>query len=192
MMSTTRTSSRLRERATRILVEIVSVVFAVLVALGVDEWRQARQDRERAEAARTAVLAELRSNRDELERSAPSIDSLLARLPGVRDGVRRGEPETLQVRVDLPDFSDAAWETAQMTQATAHMELPWLIRVARAYQAQRLYSDLRTDVVRTFTGINSGESAASLGRLAGQLQVLRQLGRGLEAKYDTIFASGTG
>ncbi len=190
-MSRTRFSSRLRDRATRILVEIVSVVFAVLVALGFDEWRQGRQVREQAEQARAAVLAELRSNRDELARSSPSIDSMLARLPAVSAAIRRGESQALEVRVNLPDFSDAAWETAQMTQATARLDLTWLIQVARAYQAQRLYSELRTDVVRTFTGINADDSS-SLRRLSGQLQVLRQLGQGLEAKYDTIFASGPG
>ena len=179
----------LRQRAARILVEVVSVVFAVLVALAVDEWRQDRQVRHDAEAAKAAILAELRANDAELVRTGPSVDSLAARLAVLRERIRAGSRSTTgSLNVQLPDFSDAAWRTAQMTRATTHLDLAWLIRVAKAYEAQSLYTDLRNDVVHTFAGINGDESTSALTRLAGQLGVLQQLGAGLEAKYDTIFA----
>jgi hypothetical protein len=180
----------LRQKAVRLFVEVVSVIFAVLVALAVDELRQDHAQRQQAEAARTAVLAEVHSNLDELRRTRPSLDSLETRLAGIRDSPEGGRsPRGDSLRLDLPEFSDAAWRTAQMTQATAHLPLPWLIRVSRAYETQGLYESLRTDVIRTFGSVAAGPSLTELRRLGAQVGVLEDVGRGLEAKYDTIFLS---
>ena len=179
-----------RQRALRVLVEVVSVVFAVLVALAVDEVRQDHAERQQAQAARAAVVAELASNMDELRRTEPSIDSLAVRLDSLGDAARSGgRTGEAAFHLELPDFSRAAWETARMTQATAHLPLDWLIRVSKAYDTQALYESLRADVIRTFASVGYNGSSGSLALLAGQLHVLQDVGRGLEQKYDTIFAS---
>jgi hypothetical protein len=183
----------LRSKTVRLLVEVVSVVFAVLVALAVDELRQDHAERQQAEAARAAVLAEVHSNLEELRRTRPSLDSLETLLAAIRDSTEGGRSSRGEsLHLELPDFSDAAWRTAQMTQATAHLPLPWLIRVSKAYEAQGLYESLRTDVIRTFGSIVGGQSETGLQRLGAQVGVLQDVGRGLEAKYDTIFMSSAG
>jgi hypothetical protein len=180
----------LRQKALRVLVEVVSVVFAVLVALAVDEVRQDHAERKQAQEARAAVLTELASNRGELRRTEPGLDSLSARLDAIDEAVARGtHPTPSALRIDLPDFSRAAWETAQMTQATAHLPLDWLIRVSKAYETQALYESLSTDVIRTFGSVGGEGLSAALPHLAGQLHVLQDVGRGLEQKYDSIFTS---
>ena len=47
------------------------VVFAVTVALAVEEWREERQLQEFADRARAGVIAEVRANIDEFERTVP-------------------------------------------------------------------------------------------------------------------------
>jgi hypothetical protein len=179
-----------RQRALRVLVEVVSVVFAVLVALAVDEVRQDHAERKQAQEARAAVLTELASNLGELRRTEPGLDSLTARLDAIDEAVARGtHPPPSALDLELPDFSRAAWETAQMTQATAHLPLDWLILVSKAYETQALYESLRTDVIRTFGSVGEEGVSGALPRLASQLHVLQEVSRGLEQKYDSIFAS---
>jgi hypothetical protein len=52
---------RLREKLPELLLEAVSVVFAVLLALAVDEWRETRSRNALAARARASILEEIRS-----------------------------------------------------------------------------------------------------------------------------------
>ena len=47
----------------RLLLEAFSIVFAVVLALGVDEWRETRHLEEKAQKAHAHILEEVRSNR---------------------------------------------------------------------------------------------------------------------------------
>jgi hypothetical protein len=60
---------RWRRGLPRVLVESALIVFSVLVALAVDEWRDSRRQRVRAEAALVAILSELEANRAAIERA---------------------------------------------------------------------------------------------------------------------------
>ena len=53
--------------------EALMVVFAVLVAFGVEEWREERQLRQFAEVARAAVELELEENLDEFKSTQASL-----------------------------------------------------------------------------------------------------------------------
>ena len=50
------------------------VVFAVLVAFGVEQWREERQLRRFADVARAAVELELRENLDEFRGAEPALE----------------------------------------------------------------------------------------------------------------------
>lgn len=181
----------IRARLPGVLVEVVSVVFAVLVALGVDEWRDNRELDQRASAARSAVLAEVRANRSELERTEGSmeamVDSLAAGIARIHAG--GAAQASLRINFDLPDFSDAAWRILQGSEAASHLDLDWLIRVSHAYELQESYDGMRQDVVRTMANINSEDPRTVFPRLRGELGILLQYHDQLDAKYSDILGT---
>ena len=59
----------LRDRVPELLLEAVFVVFAVLVALAVDECWEGREEQELARVAQENVAAEIDANLDELTRA---------------------------------------------------------------------------------------------------------------------------
>ena len=60
-------STRLAERLPEILIEAASVVFALLLALALNQWNERRELRERGAAVRAAIRAELSENRLEID-----------------------------------------------------------------------------------------------------------------------------
>lgn len=178
----------IRARLPGVLVEVVSVVFAVLVALGFDEWRQHRELDQRAEAARTAVLAELRSNRDDLNGSEAGMramsDTLRAAIAAM--SARAPSGVGLHLNLDLPDFSEAAWRITQGSEAATRLELGWLIRVSRAYELQETYDVMRQEVVHTMATINAEDPGTVLPHLLGELGILLQYQDQLDARYAAL------
>ena len=67
------TGEKVRWRLAELATEAMMVVFAVLVALGVEEWRQERQLRAFADRARAAVDLEIEQNLEQLRSHASDL-----------------------------------------------------------------------------------------------------------------------
>lgn len=80
-----------RWKLAELATEALMVVFAVLVALGVEEWREERQLRAFADRARMAVDLELEQNLDEFRSDGPDLIEIrdLARFGDRWTGSRR-------------------------------------------------------------------------------------------------------
>ncbi len=130
----------LRQRVITLAAQIISVVFAVLVALAADEWWEERENAELGRRGVAAVTAEIRDNLDALEsrreqttRVLASVDSALALMAtGVTD---------VDVNINYPValLSSAAWQTAQVTRAVHFVEIDTVIRIARVYNLQEFF-----------------------------------------------------
>ncbi len=169
----------LRERLPEILLEAGSVVFALLLALGANEWRDAHQARQAGEAARRSILAEVRANRQEIEGALASNRAALARLAGVS---ARGD--TLRnVSMDLAQLSSAAWRTAQATQAAASIPFEKLLPISRVYELQDMYTRAQLGLLDRLTDDAPGGPPR---RLVGQLKVVRDLAVGLDSSYAQL------
>lgn len=160
--------SGIRRRLPRILAEIASVIFAVLVALTADEWWEEREEIADAERMTGAIVEEIRGNRQELldpDEPDPAnaimadLDSAIALL---RDG---REPDGLSVTWDVALLSSAAWEAAQVSRATQHMELDLLIDLAQIYEFQRMYAETQDDLVSLISDLPAGMESAPLQTL---------------------------
>jgi hypothetical protein len=152
---------RLREKLPELLLEAGSVVFAVLLALGVDEWRERRNQEALAERARVSILEEIRANREELRNTREAnrallqkIEAALPRLaedPGAR--LEEGSDVQLAINYQLALLSSAAWQTAQMTQAAHFIDYDWVTRVSRVYDQQALYLTSQSGIVELISSL---------------------------------------
>lgn len=123
------------------LLEAGFVVLGVVLAFAVNEWRQAREDRDRAEAALASVVEELRSNRQAVAEAREYHVGLLNRLQALRG---EGEEPTI---ADFPKGFIApatpfrtAWESAADTGALADLPYDTVLRLSRLYAEQDRYA----------------------------------------------------
>lgn len=185
------TGRGIRERLPELGLEALMVIFAVLVALGVDEWREGMQYRDLAVRARTGVLTEVGANLDELEATRDVMSQLQQNVSAAVDSIDAGRQSSLSLSLELPDFSDAAWQAAQVTRAAPYLDYDWVIRVARVYQSQELYNELRSQLLESFSVVvQRGSERDALARMQAQLTIMLQVHDELSAELRALIDEG--
>ena len=145
---------RVREKLPELLVEAASVVFAVLLALAVDEWRETRSQKALAARARASILEEIRANESELRNTRDNNRAMLQRIEEALPRIKQ-EPETfVEFNFQIALLSSAAWHTAQTTQAANFLDFDWVRRVSKVYELQDLYITSQAAVVDRVSGIS--------------------------------------
>ena len=183
------TGQKVRWRLAELATEAAMVVFAVLVALGVEQWREERQLRAFADRARAAVDLEIQQNLDEFRRTGTGLTdgrertgtALRALLQVQRGEMVSGSVE-LDLGLDLPDISTAAWRVAQASQAAPYFDYDWVIERARLYDDIERYLDVTDEVMRDLSALAGSmvaqdvdTSVAALQPLFGRLEILGQV-----------------
>ena len=169
-----------------LLAEALMVVFAVLVALAVDEWRENREIDAQVARAEAGVDAELRANQDTLRAGAASVQAMYDSVSSMVARMRAGEViREAALGGTLPEFSDAAWETARVTGAVAHMPYERVLRTARVYETQALTRQAQAQILSTLGGVVArGLQLDLLLDLQGELFIILQIYANLSERYD--------
>ena len=179
----------------RVLLVVLGVVFAVLIALGVDEAWESRENREMGWEADSRILDEIVANREEVLNSAEQNSALLESVQGHLGG----DPDSvsLDVEYSLSLLSSAAWDAAGLTGAIRFMEFDRVSRFSRLYDLQELYQEQQRGMVDVVAGVvtmsavgyedaSAEEVAQAVARrLFGPLAVAGGLETGLLAAYDS-------
>ncbi|MES1242908.1 MAG: hypothetical protein ABUT39_14935 [Acidobacteriota bacterium] len=182
---------RLREKFPELLVEAASVVFAVLLALAVDEWRENRSHKELAEHARTGILEEIRSNESELRNSRQANRALLRQVEEALLRIQERRDTSLQFNFQIALLSSAAWNTAQVTQAASFLDFDWLRRVSKVYELQGVYVTSQAAVVDRISSISEileDNPRRMLTIISERLRVTLRIQDSLLEEYGKILA----
>ena len=169
-------AARLPERLVDLSIQAVLIVFAVLLALGLEEWWDERELQAIAAEARLAVELEIENNLAELNGAEAGLTSGIAavdRLVGLlRQAQRDGLPlealdeSQVEVEVDLPypRISTAAWRVAQTSRAAPYLEYGWLIEQAKLYDSFERYAMIWDWIVEDAANVATiGEDVATSG-----------------------------
>jgi hypothetical protein len=179
----------LREKFPELALEAGMVVFAVIVALGVDQWRESRQNAGLADRALAGIAAEIDSNRKELAKNGEANRALLAQIrEAVRDSVL---PEDFNVNFEYSLISASAWETAQVTQATQFIPLDRVQTLAKLYGLQALFQasqDKVMDFILSVGDLADREPERIPRLILGPLGSSVGMGELLTQVYDTTLA----
>ncbi len=136
---------KVTEKLPELALEAGMVVLAVLAALGVEEWREVKQQEELADRAMAVVVAEIQSNIDELEENRAANAELLEKVVAAD---RAGElPDDFNLTFEYSLISTSAWETAQVTQATHFMPIDRVQSLAKLYGLQELFEAAQSEVL---------------------------------------------
>ena len=126
----------------RVLFESALIVLSILVALGLDEWREDRQDEETVQLALSNFASELQLNRARVEDAAPFNRGLHRVL---RNRYQENDIESVDEFVNMVEsytpvvLQSSAWETALATGSLAKMEYNLVSALSLTYSLQNRY-----------------------------------------------------
>ena len=121
----------------RLLVEMGMIVFSILLALSVNEWRDGRTNRELAATALRNIRTEITRNRASIAAALPGHRVLLEDVRQAEQDLRPGGHRVrVTVRLEPPTILHTAWDTAGTTGALTHMDYEQVLALAEVYSGQ--------------------------------------------------------
>lgn len=124
------------------MIESALIVVSILVALGLDEWRDNRQDEELVRFALSNFLSEMQQNKLLVEDSVPfnqGLRSVLSRHYDDNDIASVDDFVTMVESFTPSNLNSAAWETALATGSLAKMEYKIVSTLSVTYNLQNRY-----------------------------------------------------
>ncbi|MCW8810489.1 MAG: hypothetical protein OQJ93_06450 [Ignavibacteriaceae bacterium] len=127
---------------TNILVEIFSVVLAVLLALGMNEWRTNKNNEDLSLAAFDKIVKEVKSNKNKLDTLLVNHKEILVEIDSVISKLTRKSNEISFGQIVFEAPSATAWEAAKLTTAVNYMEYDRVEKITSVYSTQKVYNDV--------------------------------------------------
>jgi type II secretory pathway pseudopilin PulG len=182
----------LRSSLPKLLMESVLIVFSVLLALGVDEWREKRQTQQRVDQALESFAREIQRNQQSVRKVLPYHERLqrhfsklsLTRVQKVSD---LQQMEGFQGFQTL-ELEDAAWQTATATGALADLDYETASLLSRVYASQKDFATRQSMIFTVLqpAGLTSETLPLSIGLLAGYSQDVTVGEQGLLRDYAAV------
>ena len=138
----------------RVMFESALIVVSILVALGLDEWREDRQDAETIRRALSSFLSEVQRNQEKVDGSVPFNQGLRMVLA---QHYRNSDIESIDEFVNMLGSYDpvilesTAWETAIATGALAKMEYGLVSALSLTYNLQNRLQSINRDSMAELT-----------------------------------------
>jgi len=126
----------------QVLIESALIVISILVALGLDEWREKREDAEMARQALSNFISEVQRNQARVIADAPFNKGLLDVLKGRYEGSGIDNVDEFVIMVESYTplaLQSTAWETALATGSLAKMEYNLVAALSLTYSLQNRY-----------------------------------------------------
>ncbi len=136
---------------TALLVEIVSIVFAVLLALVVNEWRENRHLAQQVERSVDGLRLEIESNLQKVREAhayqAQTLELMRSTLYSEEEDAHEPDYEALITQLYEREGGmwcpaqtvDSAWKTAETTGILRHMDYQRVLLLAHVYDSQARY-----------------------------------------------------
>lgn len=170
--------------------EIFSIVFAVLLALVLNHWREQVLDQKTSDQALTNVLVEIHTNSEELAEEAETFQVIIDTLQAQLYKIRNGEDAANGFGISFTLLSHSAWEMAQVTGAVKNFDLEFLMNVSELYEFQDICHQNGLAFIDKMNSIDyndKGNQEAVLSSMIRQLRVQKKWVTDLKGGYDQLF-----
>ena len=169
-----------------IAVEVFSVVFAVLLALGLNSWREERKNIQLGKKAVASIVLEMKSNIAELDDAITNFNIRLDSLKLQQERLKNGSDEESSFGYDHPVLNKTAWNTANITQAVQYMDTKLVMDISEIYIVQDMYTDLGFSYFKVLTDVdfcNKENIRAATESNRRQVEIAKGLGVNLKKAY---------
>lgn len=155
------------------------IVFGLVGALLIDEWRDTRARDERREAALASVRQELQANQDAMNAAIENHENVMARL---REAAKTGKLYQGGL-INAQPLSSVAWQAARDAAVTADIDHATLLAIGYAYSAVDGYIGERK-VFLDFLYTNGVDLRNNPLGLAGWLSDMTLHARGVQRRIE--------
>ena len=125
-----------------ILIEMFSVVFAVLLALGVNEWKNNNSNEELGLEAYKKITKEVEGNKRKISNILENHNNILANLDSVISHLRQKRDDITFGQMMFETPSATAWEAAKLTNAVNYLKYDRIEKITSVYSTQKIYNDV--------------------------------------------------
>lgn len=126
----------------RVIFESALITVSILLALGLDEWRENRQNEEMVEQAMYSFLSEIRQNKARVDDSAPfnrGLSDVLSKRHAEGGIDSTNEFVSIMESYSPAVLQSTAWETALATGSLAKMNYNLVTALSLTYNLQLRY-----------------------------------------------------
>ncbi len=145
-------------------IEVPSVVFAVLLALGVNSWWNSYQNKRMAAEMQQKIVLEVQKNKADLEEDIHANKEHLTRLQRLVAQLKNDEENITSVTLGIvySILPSTAWQTANLTGALQHMEQEVVMEMADLYTLQELYLEIGMEYIRQIGSVELNKESNRL------------------------------
>lgn len=139
---------RVWRKLPELLIETVSVIFAVLLALMINQWQKNKDNDELLLRSLMGITTELENNLKDMQDNVPKHERVLQQLDeGINALKSKKDGVTVDTSVYYVLFSASAWEAAKLSGAINQMKFEWIDKLSETYRLQALYENLQSQLV---------------------------------------------
>jgi len=189
----------LKERLPDLLIESCFIVIALLLALYIEEYRETQQRLELADNAKRIIIAELEGNILILDQKKTEHQELLEATKNFvkEETDEQGMLAEFSFNYSMALISNAAWNSAKMSQVVQYFELKDLSSLSQTYQLQELFIESQDKLIDKVMEIGELKKAEMLQhgegiifRLEILIHVNENLSRGFKSTIESLVNSG--
>jgi hypothetical protein len=170
-----------------LFLEVFSVVFAVLMALALDDWQENRTKLTLAENLTYKVIKEIRLNKSELASIIIKNDRERSELDKLLKEVNRLSGGDLMMGISFPKIKSTAWKSVVLTNSVSYMDIDLVGELSDIYYLQELYIDYATHLIKTHGtvwALSDADWKRQVKQRKSNLSSLIELGAELEKSYQ--------
>jgi hypothetical protein len=176
----------------RFVIEVGSIIFAVLFALWVNEWRSTIKTKNLAKEQTIRILNEIRANKTELESVLADNKARIDSLYAFQKQKKWWKPKNLDAAkigwgYNGAELKNAAWETTLMLNIAPALDADFLSDLSDVHGLQRIYDEFGMELLRKFateTSLLKDNFQMVLEKHKYNLLVALELGGQLLNEYD--------
>ena len=154
--------------------EFLSIVVAVVLAMGLTEWRQDYLNRRLAEKSFQNIVVEITENLEQLRSDSVRIAQDREFMTNwVRKWVNEEETGPFEANFRLSILSTAAWEVAKINQSLTHLSNEKNMDMAELYALQSFYTEKASavfDLMGTLQSVARDQTSEEFFRVVQKLR----------------------
>lgn len=170
--------------------EILSIIFAVLFALVVNEWRQNSNNQALGQSSLNKIIIEIKSNQEQLANSIISQQKLIGKLDSLLLILDQKDPEISGPKYSFSFLEQTAWEAAKTTKAIEYIDIDVISRITKVYTTTKLYNDLCNRAIDQLIFAGDFESIKDVKRTLNRQKIyinsIISIGNQLHQEYGTF------
>ncbi len=180
-----------KDTLNKLALEVLSIVFAVLLALGLSHWREESRKQASADRALTNILVEIHSNKLDMEDNFEMLEDRIESLDTLLRQVKAGEKQSGNLGFNMPVLSNSAWVTANATGAVENFELNMLMELSELYRFQDMFHKNGMDYFSQYSSLEFNKEEnfkAAVKSNMAQARTTLSLSKQLSGNYSEFYS----